>query len=105
MSYAVIKTGGKQYLVTEGQRLRVEKLPGKAGEAISFSDVLLTVDGKDVVVGTPLVAKASVEAKIVRQGQAKKVTGVKMKAKKRYRRYFGHRQQFTEVVVGKIKTA
>lgn len=101
---AVVKTGGKQYLVTEGQTLKVEKLPGEEGKSVSFDYVLLAATPKTTVIGTPRVKGAKVEAKIVRQGRAKKVVGVKMKAKKRYRRYFGHRQPFTEVEIKKIAT-
>ena len=104
MKRAVITTGGKQYLVQEGQLLKVEKLPNKTKEAISFKDVLLTVTDKTTQVGQPFVPKVTVDAKIIRHGKAKKITGVKMKPKKRNRHYFGHRQPFTEIEIKKIKT-
>lgn len=100
---AVIKTGGKQYIVTEGDTLKIEKIPVNEGEKVTFDQVLLTATEKAVVIGDPVVAKASVEAKVKTQGKAKKIFGVKMKAKKRYRRLFGHRQPYTEIEISKIK--
>ena len=99
---AIIKTGGKQYKIQEGDKIKVEKLAGEEGSVISFDEVLLVGDEKDVKVGTPIVAGAKVEAKIIKQGKAAKVTGVKHKAKKRYKMKFGHRQPFTEVEITKI---
>jgi len=99
---AVIKTGGKQYIVSEGTKLKIEKLPGEAGTKVVFDEVLLTAEGESAVVGTPLVAKAKVEGTVVSQGKAKKLFGVKFKAKKRYLRVFGHRQPFSEVEITKI---
>lgn len=99
---AIIKTGGKEYSVKEGDRLKVEKLPGEAGEMITFFEVLLAGDETRVEVGTPLVPKASVSAKIVEQGKANKVWGIKHKPKKRYKVKFGHRQPYTEIEVVKI---
>lgn len=99
---AVIKTGGKQYRALEGGKIRVEKLSGEVGETITFSEVLLAGDEKDVKVGTPLVPKASVVATITEQGMADKVWGIKHKPKKRYKVKFGHRQPYTEVEVTKI---
>jgi len=99
---AVIKTGGKQYLVKEGDKVKVEKLEGKEGDKITFSEILFLGDEKSVKIGTPLVDGASVEGKILKQGKAKKVTGIKHKAKKRYKVKFGHRQLITEVEIVKI---
>jgi large subunit ribosomal protein L21 len=99
---AIIKTGGKQYRVLEGGKLRVEKLTGEVGDTITFSEVLMIGDAESVTVGTPFVAKASVSAKITEQGKADKVWGIKHKPKKRYKVKFGHRQPFTEVEVVKI---
>lgn len=99
---AIIKTGGKQYRALEGEKLRVEKLEGEAGDTVTFSDVLLVGDEESVKVGTPFVSKASVSAKIVEQGRADKVWGIKHKPKKRYKMKFGHRQSYTEVEVTKI---
>jgi len=99
---AVIKTGGKQYLVQKGDRIKIEKLEGKAGDKIEFSEVLFLGNEKEVKIGNPLVKGAKVEARILNQGKSKKVTGVKHKAKKRYKVKFGHRQMFTEVEIVKI---
>jgi len=99
---AVIKTGGKQYLVKKGDKIKVEKLEGEEGSKISFSEVLFLGDEKEVKVGTPFIKGAKVEAKILKQGKAKKVWGIKHKAKKRYKVKFGHRQPFTEVEIMKI---
>lgn len=99
---AVIKTGGKQYLVRKGDKIKIEKLEGVVGDDISFSEVLFLGDEKGVKVGTPHVAAAKVEGKILKQGKDKKVTGVKHKAKKRYKVKFGHRQMVTEIEITKI---
>lgn len=99
---AIIKTGGKQYKVQEGDKIKVEKLEGEAGAIIKFDQVLFIGDEKDVKVGTPFVNGAVVEAKIARQGRHDKVWGIKHKPKKRYKVKFGHRQPFTEVEITKI---
>lgn len=104
MKSAIIKTGGKQYFVQEGDKVKVEKLPVAAGKKTNFPEVLLTSTDKVTKVGTPLVKGAVVEAKVLKHGRHAKVTGVKMKAKKRYRRLFGHKQHFTEVEITSIKT-
>lgn len=96
--YAVIKTGGKQYRVNEGDRLRVEKLEGAVGDTIDFAEVLM-LGGDTVSIGTPLVSGAKVSAEIVGQGLAKKIIVFKMRRRKRYRRKNGHRQPFTELQV------
>ncbi len=99
---AVIKTGGKQYKVKAGDKIKVEKLEGKEGSKITFSEVLFLGDEKEVKVGNPTVAGAKVEAKIIKTFKDKKVTGIKHKAKKRYKVKFGHRQTMTEVEITKI---
>lgn len=98
MSYAVIKTGGKQYRVAQGDRIRVEKLPGDVGAEITFDEVLM-LGGDNVAVGTPLVSGASVKAKIVAQDRAKKIIVFKYRRRKNYRRKNGHRQPFTELEI------
>lgn len=102
--FAVISTGGKQYLVRSGQTIRVEKLSGEPSSPVTFSDVLLVVNDNDVRLGTPHVPGASVTGTIVKHGRHKKVIGIKFKPKKRYRKKFGHRQHFTEVRIVEIKT-
>ena len=99
---AVIKTGGKQYLIQKGDKIKIEKLDGEVGGKITFSEVLFLGDEKSVKVGSPLVEGAVAEGKILKQSKAKKVWGVKHKAKKRYKMKFGHRQMFTEVEITKI---
>jgi large subunit ribosomal protein L21 len=96
--YAVIKTGGKQYRVSEGQILRVEKLDGKAGDAITFQEVLL-VGGESTKIGRPTVPGAQVSAQIMAQDRAKKVVIFKFRRRKNYRRKTGHRQPFTELKI------
>jgi large subunit ribosomal protein L21 len=101
---AVIKTGGKQYIVTPGQKLKVEKLEGEAGKAIKFEEVLLVEkDDQTVEVGQPTVKEAKVSAKIVAQTKGPKVIAYKYKAKKRYHLKKGHRQQLTEVEITGIE--
>ncbi|MDO8505684.1 MAG: 50S ribosomal protein L21 [bacterium] len=100
---AVIKTGGKQYIVKEGTTLSIEKLAGEKGGKIAFDQVLLVGDeGSEVKVGAPTVKGAIVEATIVEQGRAKKITVIKYKRKVRYKRKIGHRQHFTKVTIDRI---
>jgi len=99
---AIIKTGGKQYKIEEGDKIKVEKLDGEAGDKITFDEVLLVGDDKKVSVGTPTVDKSTVEGKILGQDRHKKVWGIKHKAKKRYKKKYGHRQAYTEVEIMKI---
>jgi len=99
--YAVIKTGGKQYRVATGDKLRVEKLPGGVGDAVVFDQVLL-LGGETVKLGTPVVGGAKVEAKIVSQGLGKKLIVFKFRRRKNYRRKNGHRQPFTALEITNI---
>ena len=101
--YAVIKTGGKQYRVSEGQILRVEKLDGKAGDAVTFKEVLL-VGGESTKIGRPTVAGAQVSAEIMAQDRAKKVVIFKFRRRKNYRRKTGHRQPYTELKITGISS-
>ena len=93
--YAIIRTGGKQYQVAQGDQLRVESLTGNVGDTVELDDVLLVVDGENVKVGQPLVEGAKVTAKIVEQGKAKKVLVYKKKRRKGYEVKRGHRQHYT----------
>jgi len=95
---AVIKTGGKQYIVKEGTRLKVEKLEAEEGKTIKLDEVLLAGEK----IGAPLVPGAYVEAKVLKQGRHDKIRVVKFKAKSRYTRTRGHRQHFTELQIVKI---
>ena len=101
--YAVVKSGGKQYRVTPGQTLRVEKLDGNIGDVITLKDVLLVSDGEQVKVGQPLLAEAAVTATIVEQHKTKKVLVFKKKRRKAYQRTQGHRQFYTALRVQEIK--
>jgi large subunit ribosomal protein L21 len=97
--YAVIKTGGKQYRVAEGDTLRVEKLAGKPGDAVTFDQVLLVGGTDQAKVGRPLVSGAKVKAEIVAQERGEKLIVFKLKRRKNYRRKLGHRQPYTQVKI------
>jgi large subunit ribosomal protein L21 len=99
--YAVFKTGGKQYRVAAGDQVRVEKLPGNAGDTVTFDQVLM-LGGDALKLGTPLVGGAKVEAKIVTQGLGKKLIVFKFRRRKNYRRKNGHRQPFTALQIVNI---
>jgi len=104
--FAVIKTGGKQYLVHPGDKINVEKLDAKEGKEVTFEEVLLydkSDDGKKVVIGTPFIKDAKVTAKVVTHGKGEKLIIFKYKPKKRYKRKIGHRQTFTEIEILAIK--
>ncbi|MBU1036608.1 50S ribosomal protein L21 [Patescibacteria group bacterium] len=101
MKFAVIKTGGKQYKVCEGEKLKVEKLNKKKDESFDFDQVLLFADGDKTEIGTPSLNR-KVKAKILDQGKAKKIRVVKYKPKIRYHKVYGHRQPFTQVQIEKI---
>lgn len=99
---AIIKTGGKQYKVEEGDKIKVEKIEGEEGSKVTFSEILFIGDEKAVKIGDPILTGAKIEGTIIKQGRHDKVWGVKHKAKKRYKVKFGHKQLFTEVEIGKI---
>ena len=100
--YAIIETGGKQYKVTEGDVLYIEKLTAEAGEAVTFDKVLAVLDGDTATFGAPTVEGASVTANVVKNGKGKKVLVFKYKPKKNYRRRQGHRQPYTKVEITKV---
>src|SRR5688572_15807534 len=102
MAYAVIRTGGKQYRVSPGDVVRVERLPGEVGAPIEFTEVLLTAGDGSVRIGTPLVEGVRVRAEIVAQGRARKILVYKKKRRKNYRRRHGHRQAITTLRVTEI---
>jgi len=101
---AIIKTGGKQYLVKPGDKIKIEKIDKKEGSEITFKEVLLVEKNRKLEIGTPLVKNAKVIGKILSQGKGKKVIIFKYKAKTRYKKKAGHRQLFTEVEIIKIET-
>ena len=100
--YAVIKTGGKQHKVAEGEILKVEKLKASKGEPIDITDVLLIEKDGEVTLGSPFIEGAKVTAKILRHGKADKVTIIKMKRRKDYRKKQGHRQNYSEIQIEQI---
>jgi large subunit ribosomal protein L21 len=100
--YAVIKTGGKQYKVTAGERLKVEKLAGDVGSKVVIDKVLMIADGENTTIGAPLVDGAKVNATVVSHGRGDKVMIFKMRRRKHYRKTQGHRQSFTEILIDDI---
>jgi len=97
--YAVVKTGGKQYRVSAGEKLRIESIPAEVGQEIVLDQVLVVADGDQLKMGTPLVAGASVKAKVLKHGRGDKVLIFKMRRRKHYRRSQGHRQNYTEIEI------
>ena len=100
--YAIIRTGGRQFRVEPGRTVRVPSLPGDAGTAVEFNDVLLGSDGKSVRTGVPALSGAKVSGEIVKHGRDKKIVVFKFKRRKNYARKQGHRQGFTEVRINDI---
>ena len=100
--YAVIKTGGKQYTVNEGDKLKVEKLDGEVGGKVELSEVLCVGEGDNIKVGAPVVEKAKVLCEIIAQDKHKKIVVFKKKRRKGYKKKQGHRQAYTELKVNKI---
>ena len=103
--YAVIKTGGKQYKVEVGAKLKIEKLLGDAGSKVVIDKVLMIADGDKTTIGAPLVAGAKVSATVLSHGRADKVMIFKFRRRKHYRKTQGHRQSFTEIQIGEILAA
>jgi large subunit ribosomal protein L21 len=95
--YAVIKTGGKQYRVAEGQKLKIEQIPADIGQEITLDQVLSVGEGEQLKIGTPLVSGASVKATVLAQGRHDKVKIFKMRRRKHYQKRQGHRQNYTEI--------
>ncbi len=100
--YAIIETGGKQYRAEEGKVIRIEKLPADKGEAVTFDKVLMCVNEEETKVGKPYLEECKVEGKVVAVGRARKIIVYKYKPKKNYRRKQGHRQPYTDVLIGTI---
>jgi len=97
--YAVIKTGGKQYRVSAGEKLKIDQLPADIGAEIILDQVLLVADGDNLKMGRPLVTGASVQAKVLTQGRHDKVRIFKLRRRKHYQKHQGHRQNFTEIEI------
>ena len=100
--YAIIRTGGKQYQVSQGDRLRVEKIEGQVGDTVELDQVLMVVDDENIQVGTPLLSETKIKATIAEQGKAKKIIVFKKKRRKGYRLKKGHRQQYTALTIDEI---
>jgi large subunit ribosomal protein L21 len=100
--YAVIKTGGKQYKVSAGEKLKVESIVAEIGSQIVLDQVLLVADGEKVTAGTPLVSGAAVKATVVAHGRGEKIEIFKMRRRKHYRKTQGHRQNYTEIEINGI---
>jgi len=100
--YAIVRTGGKQYQVAQGDQLRVEKINGNVGDTIELNDVLMVVGEEKTDIGTPLLENTTIKAKIVEQGKAKKVIVFKKKRRKGYRLKQGHRQPYTALAIEEI---
>jgi len=97
--YAVVKTGGKQYRVSAGEKLKIEQIPADIGAEIVLDQVLLVADGDNLKMGRPLVTGATVQAKVLAQGRHDKVRIFKMRRRKHYQKHQGHRQNFTEIEI------
>jgi large subunit ribosomal protein L21 len=100
--YAVIKTGGKQYRVAPGEKLKIEQIPADIGSEIVLDQILMVSDGEAVTVGTPLVSGATVKATVVAHGRGEKVQIFKMRRRKHYQKHQGHRQNYTEIRIDGI---
>ena len=100
--YAVVKTGGKQYKVTKGEVIKVEKLDAEVGSEVDLPDVLMVIDGDNVQVGTPVLENAMVKAKVLEHGKDKKVIVFKKKRRKGYKKKRGHRQHFTTLEIQEV---
>ena len=101
--YAVIKTGGKQYKVAAGEKLKIEQIPAEVGSEITLDQVLAVGEGASLKLGDPLVNGAAVMATVVSQGRHDKVTIFKMRRRKHYQKHQGHRQNYTEILINTIK--
>jgi large subunit ribosomal protein L21 len=100
--YAVIKTGGKQYRVAAGEKIKVEQIPADVGSQITLDQVLLVGEGESVRIGTPVVAGATVTASVLAHGRHDKVRIFKMRRRKHYQKHQGHRQNYTEILIDAI---
>ena len=100
--YAVIKTGGKQYRVVTGEKIKVEQIPADVGAEITLDEVLMVGEGESVNIGTPLLAGAKVTAKLIAHGRGPKIKIFKMRRRKHYQKHQGHRQNYTEIEISGI---
>lgn len=100
--YAVIKTGGKQYRVSAGQKLKIEQIPADIGQEIALDQVLSVGEGEAIKIGTPFVPGASVKATVLAQGRHDKITVFKLRRRKHYKKTQGHRQNYTEIRIDAV---
>lgn len=100
--YAVIKTGGKQYRVASGDKIKVEQITADIGQELTIDQVLAVGNGSDLKIGAPLVSGATVKVKVVSHGKHEKVRIFKLRRRKHYQKHQGHRQQYTELEIGAI---
>jgi len=100
--YAVIKTGGKQYRVAAGEKIKVEQIPADVGAEITLDQVLMVGEGESVRIGTPMITGATVTAKVIAHGRGPKIKIFKMRRRKHYQKHQGHRQNFTEIEISGI---
>ena len=103
--YAVIKTGGKQYRVSTGEKLKIEQIPADIGTEITLDQILMVGEGESVKVGAPFLTGATVKAKVLAQARHDKVKIFKMRRRKHYQKRQGHRQNYTEIEIGAISAA
>ncbi len=99
---AVFQTGGKQYRVALGESIQIEKIPGNAGDSVTFDKIIMTSDGEQATIGKPYLDNARIEGRIIRQGKFRKVIAFKFRRRKGYRKKIGHRQAFTQVKIENI---
>ncbi|MBW0454636.1 MAG: 50S ribosomal protein L21 [Candidatus Kinetoplastibacterium crithidii] len=102
--YAVIKTGGKQYRITTGQKIKIEQIPADIGQEIVFHQILLLESDEKVIIGTPTVSGATVKATILAQGKHDKIKIFKIRRRKHYQKHQGHRQKYSEIIIKEICT-
>jgi large subunit ribosomal protein L21 len=102
--YAVIKTGGKQYRVASGEKLKIEQIPADIGSEVVLDQVLMVADGEAISVGTPLVNGATVTATVIAQGRGEKIRIFKMRRRKHYQKHQGHRQNYTQIHIDSINS-
>ncbi len=103
MKFVIVEQGGKQYRAAEGKTIEVDRLPNEVGETLTLEDVLLSVDGEDVTIGTPLIEGAKIQAKVEDHFKGRKILVFKYRPKQRYRVKSGHRQQYTRLLIESIE--
>jgi large subunit ribosomal protein L21 len=103
MKFVIIEQGGKQYRAAEGETIEVDRLPNEEGESLTLEDILLSVDDEEIIIGTPLIKGAKVQAKVLDHFKGRKILVFKYRPKQRYRVKTGHRQQYTRLLIESIE--